>query len=48
MNIGKEEDKTRKTEANTPQAIKPPNSTRVQKPHKPRNAPEQHKPTQTP
>ncbi len=29
-----------KTEANTQQAIKPPNSTRVQKPHKPRKAPD--------
>ena len=46
MNIGKDEDKTRKTEANTPQAFNPPNSTRAQKPHKPRKARKQYKPTQ--
>lgn len=45
---GKHRSKRRKTEANTPQAFKPPNSTRVQKPHKPRKAPRQHKPTRTP
>ena len=34
-----------KRKANTPQAIKPPNLSRTQKPHKPRKAPEQYKPT---
>ena len=38
--------KKRKTEANTPRAFNPPNFTRVQRPHKPRKAPRQHKPTQ--
>ena len=42
------EDKRDKTEANTPQAFKPPNSTRAQKPHKPRKAPNPHKYTPTP
>lgn len=37
-----------KTGANTPQAIKPPNSTRVQKPHNQRKAPKPSKPTQQP
>ena len=37
-----------KTGANTQQVIKPPNSTRAQKPHKPRKARKQYKPTQTP
>ena len=34
--------------ANTPQAFKPPNSTRAQKPHKPRKAPKPSKPHKTP
>ena len=34
--------------ANTPKAFYPPNSTRAQKPHKPRKARDQHKPTQNP
>ena len=42
------EDKRDKTEANTPQAFKPPNYTRVQKPHKPSKAPNPHKYTPTP
>ena len=49
---GKQEQKDKKEDkredkigANTPQALKPPNYTRTQKPHKPRKAPKQHKPT---
>ena len=42
------EDKRDKTEANTPQAFKPPNYTRVQKPHKPSKAPNPYKHTSAP
>ena len=45
---GKHRSKRRKTEANTPQASNPPNHSRTQKPHKPRKAPRQYKPTQQP
>ena len=41
----KQGQKKMKTGANTQQAIKPPNHSRTQKPHKPRKAPRQHKPT---
>lgn len=37
--------KTDKIEANTPQAPKPPNYSRVQKPHNPRKTPKQYKHT---
>ena len=40
--------KTDKTKANTPQVFKPPNYSRVQKPHKPRKARKPHKPTRNP
>ena len=48
---GRKQDKRTKEEnerQNTQQAPKPPNHSRVQKPHKPRKAPRQYKPTQQP
>lgn len=44
---GKRKDKRTKSRANTPQAFKPPNHSRTQKPHKPRKARKPSKPTQT-
>ena len=45
---GQRRRKKDKRKANTQKVFNPPNSTRAQKPHKPRKSPRQHKPTQQP